>query len=368
MKSNSRFQTVTEDQEADAKDPSYVKPATREEANSGSHNGTTEHEKPDEELAAFEQVELERYRIKNRAFPAPMGEAAFQGIAGEIVRIVEPVSEASREAILAQFLVAFGNLIGRGPHRKQAGIHRLNEFVVLVGETAIARKGTSWNATQTLLSAINEEWLATRMRDGFQSGEAIVHSVRDTLYGTIPVNKRKAGKADKAENTILDLGVDDKRLLIVEEEFARLLIVASRPGNTLSSTLRKAWDSKKWLYTEGKLAPEKATNAHVSMIGHITLRELLDCMREVENKNGFSNRVLWIAARRERKLVSLTRMDQLAASRGCRRPAFKSRRNIRVAGTGTGNRVESGNQKAMAQILRFNQYQQRRGRWFDYRP
>ena len=244
MKSNSRFQTVTEDQEADAKDPSYVKPATREEANSGSHNGTTEHEKPDEELAAFEQVELERYRIKNRAFPAPMGEAAFQGIAGEIVRIVEPVSEASREAILAQFLVAFGNLIGRGPHRKQAGIHRLNEFVVLVGETAIARKGTSWNATQTLLSAINEEWLATRMRDGFQSGEAIVHSVRDTLYGTIPVNKRKAGKADKAENTILDLGVDDKRLLIVEEEFARLLIVASRPGNTLSSTLRKRGTAK----------------------------------------------------------------------------------------------------------------------------
>ena len=38
------------------------------------------------------------------------------------------------------------------------------------------------------------------------------------------------------------------------------------------------------------------------MIGHITLSELLECMREVENKNGFSNRVLWIAARREKKL------------------------------------------------------------------
>ena len=88
----------------------------------------------------------------------------------------------------------------------------------------------------------------------------------------------------------------------MEEEFGRLLTVASRPGNTLSSTLRKAWDGKKWLYTEGKISPEKATGAHISMIGHITLPELLDCMREVENKNGFSNRVLWIAARREKQL------------------------------------------------------------------
>lgn len=141
------------------------------------------------------------------------------------------------------------------------------------------------------------------MRDGFQSGEAVVHSVRDTLYGTIPVNKRKAGQADKAEETVLDQGVLDKRLLIMEEEFGRLLTVASRPGNTLSSTLRKAWDGKKWLYTEGKISPEKATGAHISMIGHITITELLDCIREVENKNGFSNRVLWVATRRVKQLA-----------------------------------------------------------------
>jgi hypothetical protein len=141
------------------------------------------------------------------------------------------------------------------------------------------------------------------MRDGFQSGEAVVHSVRDALYGTIPVSKRKAGQADKAEETVLDHGVSDKRLLIMEEEFGRLLTVASRPGNTLSSTLRKAWEGKKWLYTEGKISPEKATGAHISMIGHITITELLECMREVENKNGFSNRVLWVATRRVKQLA-----------------------------------------------------------------
>jgi hypothetical protein len=265
-------------------------------------DGSPYREVTDEELNELDSAELERYRIKDRPFPAPMGEEAFYGIAGEIVGIIKPVSEASREAILAQLLVAFGNMIGRGPHRKQAGIHHLNEFTVLVGETAIARKGTSWVAINNLLSAIDEDWLSNRMRDGFQSGESVIHAVRDPIYEIVPVNKRKAGQADKAEQTLLDKGVSDKRLLIVEEEFARLLTVASRSGNTLSTMLRKAWDGKKWLHNEGKISPEKATGAHISMIGHVTIKELLDCLKEVENKNGFSNRVLWIATKRHQKL------------------------------------------------------------------
>jgi hypothetical protein len=261
-----------------------------------------DNESSDEELAELDKAELERYRLKDRPFPEPMGEDAFHGICGEIVRIIEPVSEASREAILAQLLVSFGNLIGRGPHKKQAGAHHLNEFSVLVGETAIARKGTAWVAINNLLTSVDEDWLANRMRDGFQSGESIIHAVRDPQYGVIPINKRKAGEADKAEKTLIDEGVSDKRLLIVEEEFARLLTVASRQGNTLSSTLRKAWDAKQWLHTEGKISPEKATGAHISMIGHVTIKELLDCLTEIENKNGFSNRVLWVATKRSKKV------------------------------------------------------------------
>jgi hypothetical protein len=270
--------------------------------NNKGYSETPEREVTDQELNDLDKAELERYHLKDRPFPAPMANDAFHGVAGQIVRIIQPVSEASPEAILAQLLVAFGNMIGRGPHRKQAGIHHLNEFTVLVGETATARKGTSWAAINNLLKSVNEDWLSNRMRDGFQSGESLVHAVRDPQYGIIPVNKRKAGHADKAEQTLIDKGVSDKRLLIVEEEFARLLTVASRPGNTLSSTLRKAWDAKQWLHTEGKISPEKATGAHISMIGHVTIKELLDCLTEVENRNGFSNRVLWIATKRGQKL------------------------------------------------------------------
>jgi hypothetical protein len=261
----------------------------------------SEPEISDEELKALNEAALARYQFKDRRFPAPMEDAAFYGIAGEIVSIIAPVSEASKEATLSQFLVAFGNLLGRAAHRKQAGIHHLNEFTVLVGETAIARKGSSWVPLYSLLEMVSPEW-STRIKDGYQSGESIIHAVRDPIHGIIPINKRKAGTADEVKEALLDEGVSDKRLLMHEEEFGRLLTVASRTGNTLSTTLRKAWDSKQRLYTEGKISPEQATGSHISMIGHITVTELLECLKEVENKNGFSNRVLWIGTKRTKQL------------------------------------------------------------------
>jgi hypothetical protein len=256
----------------------------------------------DQELAELEQIQREKYCIKDRPFPVAMTEDAFYGISGDIVKIIEPVSEASRESILSQFLVAFGNCVGRGPCRKQAGIHYLNEFTVLIGPTARGRKGTAWNAIQNLLAAVQEQWLSERVKDGLQSGEAVVHVVRDKIIGPVPMRKRKAGQAQNAQMAVLDPGVTDKRLLLIEEEFGRLLTVAARKGNTLSSTLRKAWDGNQWLHVEGKISPEKATGAHISMIGHVTLTELLQCLNEIENRNGFSNRVLWVATKRTKKI------------------------------------------------------------------
>lgn len=256
----------------------------------------------DEELVELERIQREKYRIKDRPFPEPMASDAFHGLAGQIVDIISLFSEASRESILSQLLIAFGNCIGRGPHRKQAGIHHLNEFTVLIGPTARGRKGTAWNAIQNLFIAVDEQWLSERIKDGLQSGEAVVHAVRDEIIGPVPMNKRKAGQAQGLQTAVLDPGVSDKRLLLVEEEFGRLLTVAARTGNTLSSTLRKAWDGNRWLHVEGKISPEKATGAHISMIGHVTLSELLQCLNEIENRNGFSNRILWVATRRTQKI------------------------------------------------------------------
>jgi len=42
-------------------------------------------------------------------------EAAFHGLAGDIVRAIDPHTEADRVAMLGQLLAYFGNVIGRSP-------------------------------------------------------------------------------------------------------------------------------------------------------------------------------------------------------------------------------------------------------------
>lgn len=56
------------------------------------------------------------------------------------------------------------------------------------------------------------------------------------------------------------------------------------------------------LRTLAKNSPAKATDAHISIIGHITREELTRSLTEVENFNGFSNRFLWLLVRRSKLL------------------------------------------------------------------
>src|SRR6516164_217023 len=98
----------------------------------------------------------------------------------------------------------------------QGGTHHLNEFAVLIGETARGRKGTSWRAIENLIKAVDPYWVASRIRSGFQSGEAIINAVRDEVIGSIPPNKRRVGQPIEV---VIDPGVTDKRLMILEEEF-----------------------------------------------------------------------------------------------------------------------------------------------------
>jgi hypothetical protein len=77
-------------------------------------------------------------------WPAPPSEEAFHGLAGKIVRAIEPASEADPAALLVQVLLAFGNAVGRSAHFcVEADRHHANEFAALVGKSSKARKGTS---------------------------------------------------------------------------------------------------------------------------------------------------------------------------------------------------------------------------------
>jgi hypothetical protein len=75
----------------------------------------------------------------------------------------------------------------------------------------------------------------------------------------------------------------------------------SRQGNTLSPVIRQAWDDGT-LQTLTKNSPMKATETHVSMIGHITRAELLRYLTETEAANGFANRFVWLLVKRSKIL------------------------------------------------------------------
>ncbi len=238
--------------------------------------------------------------IKARSWPAPPEEAAYAGLAGEIVRAIEPHTESDPVAILVQLLLGFGNLIGRSAHfAVEADRHFANEFAALVGDTAKGRKGTSWGHARRSLEAVDPAWAAGRMLGGLSTGEGLIHAVRDAATKREPIRdgKRIVGYQDVET----DSGEPDKRLLAIEPELGGTLRVATREGNSLSALIRQAWDTGD-LRTLTRNNPLRATGAHVSIIGHITRDELARLLTRTEAGNGFANRFLWIAVRRSKAL------------------------------------------------------------------
>jgi hypothetical protein len=211
-----------------------------------------------------------------------LADEALYGLAGRFVRTVKPETEADPVGLLLQFLIMTGNLIGRTPHAiVEADWHYLNLFGCLVGDTAKSRKGTSYGHERRFLQEVDTVWAKDRIMGGMSSGEGLIWPVRD------PDEKN-------------DAGVDDKRLMIFEPEFAPVLRVLAREGNTLSAVVRHAWDdgNLQTLVSGRRVAPVSATNAFISIVAHITQDELRRNLTETETSNGFANRFLWCCVRR----------------------------------------------------------------------
>jgi hypothetical protein len=233
-------------------------------------------------------------------WPDPPDPAAYHGLAGDIVRAIEPASEADPVALLVQTLVAFGNAVGRGAHFHVEGdAHYCNEFVVCVGRSAKARKGTSWGRVRQLVEAVAEEYARDHIQSGLSSGEGLIWAVRDPATTRQAV--KEGGRVVGYEEVESDPGVSDKRLLIHEAEFANVLKQTERHGNTLSVHLRNAWDGRD-LRSMVKNCPDRATGPHVSIVGHITAEELARYLSATESANGFGNRFLWVCVQRSKAL------------------------------------------------------------------
>jgi hypothetical protein len=195
--------------------------------------------------------------------------AALHGVAGRIVRLLAHHTEAHPAAILLQLLASFGNLIGPGPHcMVESTRHALNLFIVLVGDSSKARKGTSWNLIANLFEGVDPLWLQTCVNSSRLTAAGLLQALRDQDPPT------------------------ERRLLALSEEFATVLYNVRRGNGHLSPLLRCAWDSGN-LPTLDLDRSLRVTAAHFSLIAHVTQQELTRNFRHEQAHNGFANRCLW---------------------------------------------------------------------------
>jgi len=177
--------------------------------------------------AAFESLQLGRAgsngstSLLRVAHPVLAAEA-FHGLAGDIVRTLEPHSEADPAALLVTTLATFGAMVGTGPHAIAEGAqHPARIWALIVGNTSKSRKGSSWAQGRRVPAGADRKFMSERVLAGFGSGEALVDACAP-----------RSGQEEP----------HDFRLMDVESEFARVLAVSKREGSTLSTLLRQAWD------------------------------------------------------------------------------------------------------------------------------
>jgi hypothetical protein len=238
---------------------------------------------------------------ESRPWPAPLEPEAFHGLAGDIVRVIAPETEADEVALLLQTLIAFGNVVGRtGYLRIEADQHYPNLFGVLIGKTSKGRKGTAWGQVKRYIALADPDWMKTRVLSGLSSGEGLIWAVRDAIK-KLEKAPRKHGEPLTYEEVLIDAGVTDKRAFVLEPEFATVLRRIEREGNSLSGVMRLAWDTG-CLGALTKNAPATATDAHISIVGHVTAAELLRYLPRTELANGFANRILFACVQRSKLL------------------------------------------------------------------
>lgn len=225
------------------------------------------------------------------AIPAPiLSPAAFYGAIGHYVQYLAPYTEASPAAMLASALATVGALIGRGPTMYLDGAaHHARFFVLLCGPSAAGAKSTAMGrGGRDLVRLLDDDFSRARVTSGLSTGEGLIDAVRDGQPETETVDK-------KGERRMVpgDPGVQDKRLLVLEDEIGGVFQKLGREGNSLSAVLREAWDGRalRTLTRNNKLC---ASDPHIALVGCITPADLRQSLKSTEVLNGLANRFLLV--------------------------------------------------------------------------
>lgn len=215
-------------------------------------------------------------------WPREMAPEAFIGLPGDFVRLVEPHTEADPAALLTNFMVAGGVLFGRDAYAGADGRkHYPVEFLLVAGQTGAGRKGTASERTLPVMDRVEEGFRSQRVLSGLSSGEGLIKGI-------------SANDGELQAPSV-------RRYLALLPEFASLLSVMKREGNTMSAILREAWDGTR-LRVLTRKEPLDVDNVNLSVIAHVTPEELLNNLTATDRANGFANRFLVLLVRRSKFL------------------------------------------------------------------
>lgn len=215
--------------------------------------------------------------------------SCLYGLVGEVACAGGEGTETNPYAIAANFMAYLSCAIGRGVYLPIGNTwHHPRLFCLHIGRSGRGRKGDAVQLVLRIDQALRglDDRLAPQIhRGGLSSREGLVALMHDGY---------QRGKQEVP-------AIDDKRLWVVESEFANVLHQGRREGNTLSAALRDCWDGVS-LKPATKSNRMYASHPHVCLSGAISPSELTGMLTARELTNGFANRFLMIWAERSQIL------------------------------------------------------------------
>lgn len=218
-----------------------------------------------------------------------LSEDAYHGLTGEFVRLYDPYTEADPAAVAFCWLASVGCWYTPRFYIKGGNTHHTPKIWPLItGDTSTGAKGTAIAVTRGFWLQFDKQFLLRCTANGLSTGEGLIKAVRDA-------------NGDDPEAPGFDEGVNDKRLWVDAPEFASVLERSRRDGNSLSATLREAYD---WgvLQTMTSGSPLRATDTHIVIVPQITPSELVSKLTATDVANGLANRFMTVCSKMSKLL------------------------------------------------------------------
>lgn len=205
--------------------------------------------------------------------------AMFYGFVGEVARIAGDGTEINPVAAAMVMLSFLGANVGRDSFLLiNNTFHHPRLFTMHIGRSSSGGKGDSQQLVHRVrryIEAKDSALLGKTHNGGLSTREGLAAMIHDG-FGESPA-------------------IVDKRLWIIESEFANVLHQSKREGNTLSSAIREVWDGGD-IKPATKSKTVGISNPHIGIHANITPAELNKMLSAGEMTNGFANRFLMVWA------------------------------------------------------------------------